>query len=61
MRDTHVDDGLFEFDVQAVVGHGDDGVLRPPHVLRELSVKLRKRHLATAGDKAFRHSADQLA
>lgn len=35
---THVDDRLLKLDVQTVVGRGDDGVLRSPHVLRELSM-----------------------
>lgn len=50
-HDTYIDNRLFELDVQAVVGHGDDGVLCSPHILCELPVQLRKGHLATAGSK----------
>lgn len=50
-KNTHVDNRLFELDVEAVVGRCDDGILCSPHILCGLPVQLRKGHLATAGDK----------
>lgn len=44
---THVDQRLLELDVQTVVGHGDDGILRLLHKLGRLTVQLHKGHLAT--------------
>ena len=43
---THINHRLLELDVEPVVGHGDDGVLRSPHVLRELAVQLGEGNLA---------------
>lgn len=43
---SYVDDGFFELDVQAVVRHGDDGLLSSPHILRELPMQLGKGDLA---------------
>jgi len=42
---THINNRLFKLDVQAVAGHGDDGIFRPAHVLRKLSMQLWEGHL----------------
>lgn len=50
---THIDNRLFKLDVQTVVGCCNDSIFCSPHILRELSVQLRKGNLATAADKAM--------
>lgn len=47
-QNTYIDHRFLEFDVQPVVGEGNDGILCSPHVLRALPVELNERHLQRA-------------
>ena len=58
---THIDHRLLELDMEPVVGHGDDGVLRSPHILRELTMQLGEGNLAWKQEENRTHKLRTVA